>query len=463
MKTIGKKFTTLFLVLAIMLSGLLVFNTTKREKAYALTNQYQPVSNMDNVYYFSDSSPSRQNMLGNPIGLYVYYDAHYYITPQEFNFMVFSGYFWELTYVEDANVLAIFEFKTMKPDQQVLENLFSCLMEHGVKVMFISCYLEDYSFSYGINDSNCYESMYCNADQYAFFLRHSFRSMIFDYYGFQNNTTLLVDGRYAGINSSQTEYNLGELCYYSPILRRIVNYSRFGYAEDDELYFEEDLFKDVWLLYYNTYFAPFVSALPDYFSNLDVSMDEFYQAWFYMRENQEQLSAEDIEQYNEEYAMAFDAYYAEIASDLESNNIHILLNVESNIYVDILSSSPSEFTMNNYTDIFNITPGIDYLFALAIWPWSPEYSGLFADIVDNLSNIENNYSSNITEFPIYLWSDEEIPFDLDGIPVFTAEYLWGYFGAEYRFPQADEGSLDDEFLGKLYSLLAIDLGNSYEN
>ena len=200
--------------------------------------------------------------------------------------------------------------------------------------------------------------------------------MIDDHYGFQNNTTLLVDGRYAGINGSLDEYNLGQICCYSSILRRIVNYSKFGCTEDDELYFEEDLFRDLLTIYKRAYFEPLGLDLPDYFSDLGSSMEDFYQAWLYMRENQDQLSETDIEQYNEDYVMAFNEHYSVIATELESNNIHILLNVESNKYVDILSSSPSEFAMNSYIDLFNSIPEIDYLFALAIWPWFSEYSGL---------------------------------------------------------------------------------------
>lgn len=459
MKTISKKFTALFLALAMILSLFVAFGGLKKEKVYALADEYPPMqSGVDNVYYFSDSSPSRQTVVDGLGEVSITYDTHYLITPQEFNFLVFTGHFWELTCNEDANVLAIFEFKTMKPDRLILLNLFNFLIRKGVKVMLLTPFIEEYAIEEEaeIVNPDYYDSMYCNIDEYSLFLRNSFDYMIDNCGGFQNDTTLLVDGRYAGITSSLTEYNLGELCYNSPTLRRIVNYIKFGYTTEDELIFEEDLFRDLWQLYYDTYFDPFISELPDYFSDLSVSMDDFYGTWLAMKANPERLNQESVAQYNQNYEQEFEEYYTGLAEELYGNNIHILLNVESNKYVDLLATLPTALTITNYVGVFNATPDIEYLFALAIWPWLTEYRALLGDIYDHLANIYNDYSSNITQLPIFLWSDEEIPLDPNGLPVITAARLREMTGCNLIFPIEEGEILDSEFLSKLYALLSIE-------
>lgn len=458
MKTIGKKCTALLLALAMLLSIFVVFGGLKKENVYASADEYPPMqSNMDNVYYFSDSFPLMQSELDG-LDMNIIYDTHYLITPQEFNFLVFTGHFWELICNEDANVLAIFEFKTMKPDRVVLLNLFNFLIDRGVKIMLLSPYVYEYTIDEEteINNVDYYDSMYCNIDEYTLFLRNSFLVMMDDFQGFQENTTLLVDGRFAGITSALTEYNLGELCYDSPTLRRIINYIKFGYTTEDELIFEEDLFKDLWQLYYDTYFAPNSGELPDYFADLSVSLEAFYGAWSEMKSNPEELDETMVAQYNQNYAMLFEEYYTGLAEGLYNNNIHILLNVESNKYVDLLATLPTTLTITNYVGVFNATPNIDYLFALAIWPWLTEYRALLGDIYDHLAIIYNDYSSNITQFPIFLWSDEEIPLDQNGLPVITAARLREMTGCNLIFPIEEGEILDSEFLSKLYALLSIE-------
>ena len=367
--------------------------------------------------------------------------------------MVYTGYFWDLTYNEDANVLAIFEFQTMKPDEQLLVDLFSFLINKGLKILLITPFVYEYTIDVAledlVEDMTYYDSMYCNINEYSLFLRHSFKSMINNFGGFQDNTTLLVDGRYAGITSSLTEYNLGELCYNAPTLRRIINYISFGYTTDDELIFEEELFRDLWQLYYETFFAQFESELPDYFSDSSVPLADFYNVWLDMKQEQGSFSESDIAQYTQNYAMAFEEYYTDLAEQLRNNNIHVLLNVDDNKYVDVLSASPSELIINNYSDVFNATPGIDHLFALAIWPWASDYRSLLGNIYYNLSTIQNTYSSDITHFPVYLWSDEEIPLTEDGLPVITLEDM----REENVYPKVDEELLESEFIRKVLALL----------
>lgn len=459
MKTIGKKCTALLLALAMLLSIFVVFGGLKKENVYASADECPPMqSNMDNVYYFSDSSPSMQNELDGLVGLFIIYDTHDLITPQEFNFLVFTGHFWELICNEDANVLAIFEFKTMKPDQTILLNLFNFLIDRGVKVMLLTPFIAEYTIDEELETSyeGYYALMYCNIDEYTLFLRNSFLAMMDNFQGFQENTTLLVDGRFAGITSALTEYNLGELCYDSPTLRRIVNYIKFGYTTDNELIFEEELFKDLWQLYYDTYFAPYDGELPDYFADLSVSLVAFYEAWSEMKSDPEELDEAMVAQYSQNYAMIFEEYYTELAEELYGNNIHILLNVESNKYVDLLATLPTALTITNYVGVFNATQDIDYLFALAIWPWLTEYRGLLGDIYNNLTNIYNNYSSNITQFPIFVWSEEEIPLDPNGLPIMIKEYLREITGCNICYPIEEEDFIEDVFWDKFYDLLSIE-------
>ena len=239
-------------------------------------------------------------------------------------------------------------------------------------------------------------------------------------------------------------------------MRRIINYIKFGYTTEDELIFEEDLFKDLWQLYYDTYFAQYDGELPDYFADLSVSMEAFYEAWLDMNANQERLSQVAVAQYNQNYEQAFEEYYTELAEELYGNNIHILLNVESNKYVDLLATLPTALTITNYVGVFNATPNIDYLFALAIWPWLTEYRGLLGDIYNNLTNIYNIYSSNIMQLPIFIWSDEEIPLEPNGLPVMIKEYLREITGCNICYPILEEDSIEDVFWDKFYDLLSIE-------
>lgn len=465
MKTISKKFTALFLVVVMMLSGLVVFAGLKKEKAYAIPEDFCPMSEIDCVYYFSDSAPSRQEDLDSTIGIYTYYDTHYLITPQEFNFMVYTGYFWDLTQFDDVNLVAIFEFKTMKPDERVLVNLFNLLINNDVKVMLISSYINEYTLDGIVTTTPPYfQSLYANVDLFSHFLRESFKHMIAcvlsnDSGGLRDNTALLVDGRYAGIYMPLEEYNLGELCYQSPAFRRIVQYSKFGWEDAAEAIFEETLFVELWELYKVTYFEPLgYNDVPDYFVDLDNPIDDEYtQAWQAVYENgsvNTSLTESIKAYYNEQYEMIFEEYYADLALDLALSNIHILLNVEDDKYVDIVFSSSADLELDNYILLFEFVPGINYIFALAIWPWSTEYSGLLENITNNLPIIQNSYSNVLDEFPIYLWSDEEIPYDPYGLPVYTIDNFYDSETGCIRFPKADEADLSNEFLEKLLALFA---------
>ena len=60
---------------------------------------------------------------------------------------------------------------------------------------------------------------------------------------------------------------------------------------------------------------------------------------------------------------------------------------------------------------------------------------------------------NITNDPVFLWSDEEIPL-IDGIPVFTAAYMRAQNGDDARYPKVDEELLTSELLDKVLELLS---------
>lgn len=61
--------------------------------------------------------------------------------------------------------------------------------------------------------------------------------------------------------------------------------------------------------------------------------------------------------------------------------------------------------------------------------------------------------SNSTQYPLYLFSDEELPL-VDGIPVFTAAYMRAQNGDDIRYPKVDEELLTSELLDKVLELLS---------
>ena len=61
--------------------------------------------------------------------------------------------------------------------------------------------------------------------------------------------------------------------------------------------------------------------------------------------------------------------------------------------------------------------------------------------------------SNSTQYPLYLFSDEELPL-VDGIPVFTAAYMRAQNGDDARYPKVDEELLTSELLDKVLELLS---------
>ena len=101
---------------------------------------YSKMYSDQDVYYFSDSNPYIQEEEFEKNKLSVYYDVKNLLTPYEFRYLVYTGYFWGLN-----DKIVVIDIKTMLPDVRLLRDLFCLLKDQGCLVAFITPNLrEDY-------------------------------------------------------------------------------------------------------------------------------------------------------------------------------------------------------------------------------------------------------------------------------------------------------------------------------
>ena len=158
MKKVNIKCTAILLVLAIMLSGLVVFGGLNQEKAMADSPMGDGASDTmdtitplgdgasDTIYYFFDYYPTIDNTTfsieyGSRYN--IVYARHHEITSEEFIGLFVNGYF---TGFGD-NCVVVIDIKTFKPEESKLSELFAYLKEDEECVtVFVTTYDQaDYS------------------------------------------------------------------------------------------------------------------------------------------------------------------------------------------------------------------------------------------------------------------------------------------------------------------------------
>lgn len=437
MKTSTGKIICLVLILAILMtcSVLLLQNV---DKTYALDERYPAPIGGDNVYYFSDSTPSRKTVMDS-LGIYVFYDVHSYISPQEFAFLVYSGYFWGFDNTDYYTTVAIIEIKTFMPDESVLVALFQCLQAQNVRVMFINPHIDEYSLDV--------QAMSCSLDMYDLFLKSSFESMMGEGDSIQDGTTLLIDGRFIGFYPQTDDYGLESACFNSRVLRRIMYYLS---SEFDASFFELGLYEEIWEYYSNTFYEE--AGIEDL--NFGATMDEYLEAWRKIEDKQISVSDEAMEEYMYNFKRVVGKYYRVLADILKEKNIHILVYVDGNKYIELFGSPDEEFNygeyaeyvFDDYGDVFDAFPDTQFIAAMMIDPCYTDFYDLLYNIYFNLPQIREQYNLKIEELFVFVWFEGEINLGSGGLPVKIA------VNSKSLTDEDAEEMLDEEFIQKLYEL-----------
>ncbi|MBS6464023.1 MAG: hypothetical protein KH436_03700 [Firmicutes bacterium] len=247
MKTIGKKSTVLLLVLAILGTCFMSFGWSKREKAQALA------SDIDTIYYLTDYYPTLS------------YDALYYEFGDSYEYqyelkaldetilydMVHTGFFADLA----ENHLVIIDIKLLKPDVDVLSDLFFDLkVMQGCMTVFVSSYAAS---AYANTEFLDYVDLFIvDADwegltEYVNFAFNKITDRVDNLDEDLSNAAFLIDGNMMGTGSYYYSAGLDVVCAESRFLGGFMElYVDYLSTSRDDFYINDyndltDLFDDL--------------------------------------------------------------------------------------------------------------------------------------------------------------------------------------------------------------------------
>jgi hypothetical protein len=431
------------------------------------------------IYYFSDSEPA----FSDEIKGYVYYDIHPLITQQELAFLIYSGYFWGLGNGNTELTSVIIEIKTMQPDQFLMEQLFHCLGEQGLKVVFICPYIFDMGYTQG-DGEDTFTALPCNFDDYALFFDHNIECMNDASLG---NTlypsTIFIDGRFFGLDSIQEEYNL--LNYWASSTVRRILYDIVCNAIDDgseKPIPDGNIFEKLWTYYCKSDFIDSATGgcTLKYFDDFP-DIDDYIEMWKAIEESvgyygngygYSGSAYGQLESFKEEMTNAFKTavgeYYKEFLLNYspveDAKKIHILAHVDGNEYIDLikyidlndLEEDPltGELNLNNFfkADVYNFST-LDEFFDIAemnLFNLKNIYAiGIYelkADFYKFLHSFQNYRQNSGLELPVFLWG--EIPWgegsgEYDGLEIIASASIVDYYYDD--IPHYDETKLKNIF------------------
>ena len=416
------------------------------KKVNALSADYPKTNTpMTNIYYFSDSAPAFGEIFDSYIGLNVTYDIQYLLTPQELTYMLYSGYFWGFN--QNNMNIVIIEIKTIKPDPVVLENLFECLKLQGCKVMFISPYQPEFG-----DLSFADASMPCDMDKYSRFLKNTIKTML-SANGILENTTILIDGRFIGIDGVPESYNIAELCAASSTLRRLLLYMFYNCNTAAEKDFEKDMYEGIWDLSQDILGSDNRSD-HNYFHNstkisdyIDFWKDLYTNGYEYI--NNFQLDTNST--FTSGRKNKIGLYYNDIVNVLNGRNINILAHVGGTLYVDILGDLTNNLSANLYnfstcSDVFDeFDPNGRSVYSMGISRLKNEFYTLLYSIQEDTPN--NDQHSGVRRFT-YLWIVDPITIGSDGLNVVEEDQLQE-INSENCQEDADCTEYDEEVLNEM--------------
>lgn len=444
MKKTRNLFMTIVMAFVMLFAAFAPFVSVNKKQASALSPDY--LEGISTVYYFSDSDPSFKDSLDSYVGVDIVYDTCPLLTAQELAHMVYTGYFWGFN--ESLDNIVIIEIKTMKPDPYVLENLFACLKAQGCKVMFISPYIVDFS------DSEYADVfMACNVDKYSRYIKNCVRSMLSETGVLRDDTTLLLDGRFIGIDSA-TNYNSLDLYFSAPTLRRLLFHMYYGCDTEKEKDYEESLYRTLWERYKTDVVEQ--SGLDPLDFNLNYFdddtqiygyMDYYIAMWRAVEEANTQMTS-----YNENCKAEMRVHCQEMIDVLDNKDVYLIAHADGTVYIDILNNDSNNTNINamyTYIDYTKMLHLMDnrYFYSMGIWYFKSEFYNVLLDIPKNLPN-EPCYS-NVVRYP-YIWVEDPFVETEGGLEVILEDTLELIYGDGYQ--EYDEDVLAELFISAFISL-----------
>ncbi len=379
---------------------------------------------LEETYYFTDSCATFMEVLEDEkySSTETFYDFHGFMTNQELAFLLYSGYFWG--FGETTVKVVIIELNTFVPQQSILQELFECLKQQGVAVMYISYYLEESGYTVGQVE----DYLWCipnNGDKYSEFFDNSIKYMGDpDMANTLDNSTIFIDGRLIELYNIQTEYNLLD-CWSSSHLRRIFNDIVYGGVDDQT---EEAIYNALWKhLMADSYFNPYELTL-DYF-NGDTSINEYIDMWTdtQIKHQEDNISYDDFQLFKEDansiYKDAIGLYYEPVVEDITSRGIHIFAHINENEYIDVTTFyKPNENSFNaqiyNFSTYAEFCNSVDAsvinvknLYAMAQYALNHDFYAFLA----NLQYIQMH--DNSLKLDIFVLEKDPIIWSDDGLSV----------------------------------------------
>jgi hypothetical protein len=431
MKVTRKTFFCLILAFVMLLASITWLGSVSTENADATLQSDE--SNAE-VYYFSDSEPAFSDEMTKS----VYYDIHPLMTQQELAFLIYSGYFWGLNNTTITSV--IIEIKTMKPDQYLIEQLFTCLEYQGLKVVFVCPYIYEMGYDMGTGD-DIFTAMPYNCDRYSIFFDHSIRYMNdADIENTLSPSTIFIDGRFFGLTNIQGEYNLLDY-WQSSVVRRIFYDIAYGKIDENT---DKPIYEDLWNYYCQNDIIKNAGGCTLNYFNGDINIYAYIDLWTeiddvlgFCREsyskNYDYDGYEQLATFKKEMENAFKSavgkYYAQIIENFSEEKIHVLAHVDGNEYIDLTKcKNPDSNTDYDYDydfDLIDLSTNKSYFFPADVYHFST-VSGFYSVAAENNLNLQNVYAIAIwklkTSFYKFLRAFQGYRYDLKpsmDLPVFV--------------------------------------------
>ena len=211
MKKLNFKILSVFLAIAIVVSGAAVVVASPREEVNALSPNYDG----SDVYYFCDLYPTlTYENFSNTFSASIFYDVRW-VDQDQFREYIVYDYFYGL-----SNQVVIFDIKTFIPYTDVLYELFLRLKENNCVTGFVTSYSEnDFPDTYFLD---CVDIFVENApsDKMDVYFSAAFEDL--DTNRELSDTVYLLDGSVLNINFiinrdfealCTTSYYLNKLIY----------------------------------------------------------------------------------------------------------------------------------------------------------------------------------------------------------------------------------------------------------
>lgn len=210
MKKLNFKILSVFLAIAIVVSGAAVVVASPREEVNALSPNYDG----SDVYYFCDLYPTlTYENFSNTFSASIFYDVRW-ISDSEFYRDIEEHYFFTLN-----NRVVIIDIKTFIPETGILSELFSHFKENNCVTGFVTSYSEsDFPDTYFLD---CVDIFVENApsDKMDVYFSAAFEDL--ETNGELSDTVYLLDGSVLNVYFIENR-DFGALCATSRYLNKFI-------------------------------------------------------------------------------------------------------------------------------------------------------------------------------------------------------------------------------------------------